>query len=69
VGVNQGPVPVSMELHSVASYGIHIFCFVLCVDESSGRAGLWGKTCILVESCCILPSNNKLLFVKLFLWA
>jgi hypothetical protein len=69
VGVDQGPVLVSKELHSVAWYGIHTFCFVLCVYESSGRAGQWSRTCILLESCCILPSNNKLLFVKLLLWA
>jgi hypothetical protein len=55
--------------HSVAWNGVHTFCFVLCVYENSGRAGQWGKTCILVESCFISPSNNKLLFVKLFLWA
>ena len=43
-------------------YTYFLFC-IMCVRES-GTAGQWGKTCILVESCCILPSNNKLLFVK-----
>ena len=67
MGVNQGPVPVSRSF--ILLLGMVYIFSVLYYVCTSGRAGQWGKTCIFVESCCILPSNNKLLFVKLFLWA